>query len=99
MQEPNKDQTHTITLGTKLILFGAIFLGLLAIVIGESQTRSNLTWMIWTGRFLLPFALFGGGFYLKEENNAMRITLMVLGAVMVVYGLFGTSIMSAVSGY
>ena len=97
MQEPGKEQNQSITVpvGMKLILFGAILLGILLLVIGDSR---NVNWLIYAGKFILPVALFWGGFYLKEENTAVRITLLALGGVMVVSGLLGLSSIASLFG-
>jgi len=95
MQEPGKEPTQSITVpaGIRLILFIGILLGLLLLVIGDSR---NIKWVIYAGKFILPAALFWGGFYLKEENLAVRVTLLALGGIMIVTGLFGVSSIASI---
>jgi hypothetical protein len=92
-KEPN--QTITVPVEIKMIVFGAILLGILLLTIGNSQ---NTKWVIYAGRFILPAALFGGGFYLKEESTSTRITLLILAGVTVIYGLLGVASITSLFG-
>ncbi len=70
-----------ITIGTGLLLLGAIALGLLLLVIGVG-TRNRPVTLI--GEFIFPMALVTGGLYWREENLAVRITLIALGGLFVI---------------
>ncbi len=96
MQETGKEKNQglTVPIETKLILFGAILLGMLLLVLGASLKVSGLHY---AGIFILPAALFWGGFYLKEESLGVRITLLAIAGIVVVSGLLGLSSLSAIS--
>jgi hypothetical protein len=52
---------------------------------------ASVKWVTYAGKFILPAALFWGGFYLKEESTGVRITLIVLAGVVVIAGLLAPS--------
>ena len=92
-KEPN--QTITVPMGLKTIVFVAVLIGILLLTIGDSQSTK---WAIYAGRFIIPTALFLGGFYLKEESTSLRVTLLILGGVLVLYGLLGVSSIASLFG-
>ena len=97
MQETQKDPKQTITVPavTNLMVFTCILLGLFLLVIGDSR---NIKWVIYAGKFILPAALLWGGFYLKKESVAARVTLLALGGIMIVAGLLGMASISSLIG-
>jgi len=87
-KEKEKKTDIMVTMETKMVTFGGILLGILLLVIGVG---ASVKWVTYAGKFILPAALFWGGFYLKEESTGVRITLIVLAAVVVIAGLLAPS--------
>ena len=90
MQETEKGKKTNVmvTMETKMVTFGGILLGILLLVIGVG---ASIKWVTYAGKFILPAALFWGGFYLKDENVGVRITLIVLAGIVVIVGLMAPS--------
>jgi hypothetical protein len=95
MRETGKGKMTNImvTMETKMVTFGGILLGVLLLVIGIG---ASIKWVTYAGKFILPAALFWGGFYLKDENVGVRITLIVLAGVVVVVGLMAPSSIASI---
>ncbi len=81
-------QKSVITVGTGMLLLGAIALGLLLLVVGSGTSTRAVTLV---GEFVFPMALFAGGLFWGEENLAVRITLIALGGLFVI-AAFGSNI-------
>jgi hypothetical protein len=97
MQETGKEQNQSITvpMGTKFMLFAGILLGMLLLVLGNSLGVEGLRH---AGAFILPAALFWGGFYLKEEGLGIRIALLAVAGYLVAAGLLGLSSLASLFG-
>jgi hypothetical protein len=85
----------SISTEPKLILCAGIAIGLLLLTIGDSVGQSAVSHV---GTFIASFSLFGGGLYLKEENVAIRITLLAIAGIFVASGLLGISSIFSVFG-
>jgi hypothetical protein len=94
MQEPKKEKNTDVmvTMETKMVTFGGIILGILLLVIGVG---ASVKWVTYAGKFILPAALFWGGFYLKEESISIKTTLIVLAGIVVIVGLLAPSSIAA----
>ena len=94
MQEPKKEKNTDVmvTMETKMVTFGGIILGILLLVIGVG---ASVKWVTYVGKFILPAALFWGGFYLKEESISIKTTLIVLAGIVVIVGLLAPSSIAA----
>jgi hypothetical protein len=90
--EKEKKTDVMLTMETKMVTFGGILLGILLLVIGVG---ASVKWVTYTGKFILPAALFWGGFYLKEDSVGVRITLIVLAGIVVIAGLMASSSIAA----
>lgn len=96
MQEQNNEpkQSVSLPLGTRLIVFIGILVGMLLLVLGDSLEASGV---YYAGAFILPVTLLWGSLYMKEESIGLRITLLAVGGYLVASGLLsGLSALSAI---
>lgn len=63
-----------------LVLFIAIAIGLLLIVIGIHAGEEG---PMFAGIFILPLALIGGGLFLEGQRQPVRVTLLVIGGLII----------------
>ena len=82
----------SLPVGSTVIMFVAILVGLLLLVIGDSQNSSGV---YYAGAFILPAALFWGAFFLKEENTGLRIAFLAVGGYLAASLLAGLASLSS----
>ncbi len=79
MQE-KKQVTVSLNLGMVLLIWVAV--GILLLIIGVATETSG---SVYAGLIITPLALFAGGFLMKEENNVVRLGMLLAGALFFVY--------------
>lgn len=74
-----------------------VFVGLLLAVIGLAIGNSEVAS---AGAFILPFALFAGGFLLKDENPLVRAGMFIAaGLILAQAAALGGSLSKALGGW
>lgn len=77
---PAKSSGFTFAMRPILALFIAIAIGLLLIVIGMHAGEKG---PMFAGIFILPLSLIGGGLFLEEQRQPVRVTLLALGGLII----------------
>lgn len=90
--EEKKQVTVSMNLGMALLI--GVALGILLLIIGAATDTSG---SVYAGLIITPLALFAGGFLMKEENNVVRLGMLLAGALFFVY-VAAVALGQAISG-
>lgn len=64
----------TVSLNLNVLLFLVVVIGVLLTILGAANDSAGT---VYAGLIITPLALFAGGFLLKEENNMVRLGMLI----------------------
>ena len=73
----------TIALSLSVALLIGVTIGVLLIIIGFETEKSGV---IDAGLIIAPLSLFAGAFLLKEENNIVRLGMLIAAGLILAFG-------------
>jgi hypothetical protein len=78
---PKQVTTSVITLTRKSAVVAGVLVAFLLLIIGYATGVEGVTY---AGAYILPVTIFCGGFLLTEETIPIRVTLFVIGGVLLI---------------